>query len=188
MNRRGRVGGVTDEMTAMSGEGEVSAGAGAGALPLNAAERESIDLMVNLASAVGLPRSVAEIYGLLFVSVEPLSLDDLMERVGLSRGSASQGLRALRNLGAVEPVVRPGDRRTYYKAETRLKVLISGFIREQVLPRVEGWPQRLAHLREAAEDVSDGQRRVVESRLRQLDGWARKTRRLTPLIMNFLGK
>ena len=41
---------------------------------------------------LGLPKSVGEIYGSLFISREPVSLDDLVERLGMSKGSGSQGL------------------------------------------------------------------------------------------------
>jgi HTH-type transcriptional regulator, glycine betaine synthesis regulator len=150
---------------------------------LNAAERESIDLIVDLASAFGLPRSVAEIYGLLFVSDTLLSLEDMRERLGISIGSASQGLRLLRNLGAVVPVVKPGDRRTYYQAEVRLKVLIPGFIREQVLPRLEAWPQRVDNLREAGNQVPAPQQALINERCKQLAGWSQKAKLAMPLLL-----
>jgi len=69
-----------------------------GLLPV---EVEVIQLFVQFSRTVGQPRSIAEIYGLLFVSHQPLTLDDLVERLRLSKGSASQGLKYLRELGAV---------------------------------------------------------------------------------------
>jgi hypothetical protein len=49
----------------------------------------------------GVPRSVGQIYGLLYSSREPLSFSDIVKRLGISKGSASQGLQLLRSLGAV---------------------------------------------------------------------------------------
>jgi hypothetical protein len=49
----------------------------------------------------GVPKSVGQIYGLLYASPEPLSFSDIVVRLGISKGSASQGLRLLRSLGAI---------------------------------------------------------------------------------------
>jgi hypothetical protein len=49
----------------------------------------------------GVPKSVGQIYGLLYASPEPLSFSDIVERLEISKGSASQGLQLLRSLGAI---------------------------------------------------------------------------------------
>ena len=82
--------------------------------PLTALETEIIDLFVQVSRVLGQPRSLAEIYGLLFISAQPLAMDDLIGRLNLSKGSASQGLKFLRNIGAVKMVYIPGDRRVHY--------------------------------------------------------------------------
>ena len=153
---------------------------------INEAEKEAIDLMQNLCSSVGLPRSVAEIYGVLFVAPDPMSIEDFIRKLGTSKGSASQGLRLLRNFGAINPVVLPGDRRIFYKAETNLKRLIPGFIREQIVPQLEGWPQRIQHLMSAAKKCSSKQSDLIMARAHQLDGWARKARQIESLLARVL--
>ena len=50
----------------------------------------------------GVPKSVGQIYGLLYASPEPLSFSDIVERLDISKGSASQGLQLLRSLGAIK--------------------------------------------------------------------------------------
>ena len=50
----------------------------------------------------GVPKSVGQIYGLLYASPEPLSFSDIVERLEISKGSASQGLQLLRSLGAIK--------------------------------------------------------------------------------------
>jgi len=81
------------------------------AAQLTALETEIIDLFVQVSRLFGQPRSLAEIYGLLFISAHPLAMDDLIERLRLSKGAASQGLKFLRNMGAGKTVYVPGDRR-----------------------------------------------------------------------------
>src|SRR5881296_1941262 len=81
--------------------------------PLSELETEIIDLFVQLSRLFGQPRSLAEIYGLLFISARPLAMDHLIERLRMSKGSASQGLKFLRNIGAVRTVYVAGDRRAH---------------------------------------------------------------------------
>ena len=101
-----------------NGKGHVPAARLAGA------EVEVIHLFVQFAGALGQPRSVAELYGLLFASPEPLAMDALIERLNMSKGSASQGLKYLQDLGAVRTVYVAGDRRTHYEAVAELRKLV----------------------------------------------------------------
>src|SRR3954452_18920276 len=89
--------------------------------PLNALESEVIDLFVQLSRLVGQPRSLAEIYGLLFISSRPLTMDDIIARLRLSKGSASRGLKFENRLGAIRQVYVPSDRRTHYEAVAELR-------------------------------------------------------------------
>src|SRR5437870_4857638 len=90
---------------------------------LSALEADIIALFVQISRVLNQPRSLAEIYGLLFISSQPLAMDDLMARLGISKGSASQGLRFLRDNGAVKMVYVDGDRRVHYEAVAELKNL-----------------------------------------------------------------
>ena len=101
---------------------------------LSAIEVEVIDLFVSVMRLIGLPRSLGEIYGLLFISTLPLTLDDLVSRLQISKGSASQGPKTLRQIGAVKVTYVPGDRRDHFIAETELKRLAAGFIRPDAAP------------------------------------------------------
>jgi DNA-binding transcriptional regulator GbsR (MarR family) len=154
---------------------------------LSSVEIEIIDLFAVAARVLGQPRSVAEIYGLLFVSAEPLALDDIIERLRLSRGSASQGLKYLRDLGAVRTVYVPQNRRTHYEAVAELRKLAGQFLRIQIQPTLEESEQRLQHIREAIAHLPDAQRAHVERRIDTLHAWGENTRRLLPVILKVLG-
>ena len=91
-------------------------------------ELDSIDFFVRLMSMLGMPRSVGEIYGLLYFSKDSLPMDQIASRLGISIGSASQGLRTLRSLKAVRTAYVAGDRRDHYFAETEFRRLFSNFI------------------------------------------------------------
>ena len=76
-------------------------------------EVEGIDYFVRFMNLLGLPRSVGEIYGLLYFSKHPMSMDEIVKRLGMSLGSASQGLRTLRSFKAIRTTYVMGDRKDY---------------------------------------------------------------------------
>ena len=63
--------------------------------------RECAAFFSEAVQVFGVPKSVGQIYGLLYASPEPLSFSDIVERLDISKGSASQGLQLLRSLGAI---------------------------------------------------------------------------------------
>jgi len=65
----------------------------------------------------GVGKVMAEIQALLYLSREPLSLEDMAERLKISRSNVSMNVRALQDLGVVRKVTVPGDRRDYYCAD-----------------------------------------------------------------------
>ena len=142
-----------------------------GATPLNPVEVEAMRLFVQLSRALGQPPSVAEIYGLLFVSPQPLNQDDLINRINLSKGSASQGLRYLLDLGAVRTVYIPGDRRAHYEAVAELRNLVSRFLQQQVFTYFEDSGGRLDRLAGEARKLSGEQRDFALGRVKTLRSW-----------------
>jgi DNA-binding transcriptional regulator GbsR (MarR family) len=156
-------------------------------LQLNAVEVEFIHLFIQFAGALGQPRSVAEIYGLLFASEKPMDMDALIERLNLSKGSASQGLKYLLELGAVRKVYVAGERRTHYEAVAELRKLAGRFLRQQVLTHFEESESRLEEIAVQSAKLADGQRRHITERVRLLRRWQRSGRRLMPLMLKILG-
>ena len=157
---------------------------------LDEMERRVIGVFVDGVKVLGLPPSIGELYGLLFISPVPLSLDGLVERLGVSKGSASQGLRALKQLGAVREVQGAGtDRRTYYEPAVELKRLVGGFIREQVRPHLESGRAKIARISEAAAEVEDpGRREFLEDRLDRLERWMKRGAVVLPMLQKLLGE
>lgn len=65
----------------------------------------------------GINRSMARIHALLLATKEPLGLDEVAERLDMSRGNASMCLKDLRHWGVVRRVNLTGERRDFYIAE-----------------------------------------------------------------------
>ncbi len=156
---------------------------------LGPVEAQVIQVFVDGVKVLGLPRSIGEIYGLLFISPDPLSLDDLVQRLDISKGSASQGLRALKGLGAVREIPVETSRRIHYQADTELKRLVGGFIREQVRPHLESGQSKIGRLLDMAGDERDpAQREFVRERVFQLENWIKKGRIVLPILQKVLGE
>ena len=148
-----------------------------------------VDFFVDGVKVLGLPRSLGEIYGLLFISSKPLSLDDLVLYLGISKGSASQGLRTLRTLGAVHEASGNGDRRTYYEPAINLKRLVGGFIREQVRPHLDSGKTKLKSIAETAKLSDDPQEReFFLDRIERLESWMKRGGQLLPILQKLLGQ
>ena len=154
---------------------------------LNPVEVEIIHLFVQLSRALGQPPSMAEIYGLLFISSKPMPQDDFIERLNLSKGSASQGLRGLQDLGAVRTVYVAGDRRAHYEAVAELRNLAGRFLRQQVLTNFEDSGTRLARIAAQAEKLSGEERKHAVGRVKMLRSWEKNVKRVLPLVLGILG-
>lgn len=84
-----------------------------------------------MASAWGINRTMGQIHGLLYISPEPLSMDEIMARLKISRGNASMSLRSLEEWGVVQRVHFTGDRREYFRSLTDVWELFQTLIRER---------------------------------------------------------
>ena len=154
---------------------------------LQPVEVEIIHLFTQFAAVLGQPRSVAEIYGLLFASEKPLVMDTLIERLNLSKGSASQGLKYLQDLGAVRTIYVAGDRRTHYEAVAELRKLAGRFLRQQTLTHFEDADTRLDRIAALTQKLSDEQKKHIADRISLLRRWERTGRRILPFVLKMLG-
>ena len=127
-----------------------------------------------LAPAVGLPRTVGRIYGVLFLSKAPMTFNEVVEAAGISKASASTGLRILSRLRAVVTVAGTGERRPSYAAETSARRLLGGLLSGSLLPHLEAGDELL-------EGVASGDE-FVALRLERLRSWHRSAREILPAL------
>lgn len=115
--------------------------------PLAAARLEFVSQWGVLGSAWGISRTMAMLHALLLTSPEPLSTDEAMEALAISRGNANTNLRELASWGLVRRVLRPGERRDYFEAEKDVWKIFCTVVRERKRREVD---PTLAVLRECA--------------------------------------
>lgn len=153
---------------------------------LTRVEVDMIDIFVRIARLFGVSKSVGEIYGLLFISASPVPLDYIRLKLNLSSGSASQGLRLLRTLGAVQATYMPGDRRDHYLAETGLRKITTGFLREKVVPDLMVHEEHLERLTGLLDEIPQVNRPHIEARIQLLNSWRQQARAVLPIVMGGL--
>src|SRR5207302_3326076 len=83
---------------------------------LDKVEDEFVELWNNMASLWGISPTMARIHGLLYITGASRSMDDIMARLGISRGNVSMNLSKLVEWGLVKRVHKRGDRREYYQS------------------------------------------------------------------------
>ena len=79
----------------------------------------------------GLPKGMGAIFAVLYLAPNPLSLDEIVEETGLTKGSISTSVRSLSRMGLIHPVTRLGDRKDYYEAETDFYQAIRVILKER---------------------------------------------------------
>lgn len=151
---------------------------------LSEVEREFILFFVQMAQSLSLPRSIGEIFGFLFSAEAPLPFEDVVSRLGISKGAASQGLRFLVKHGAVSLHYIPRDRRTFYIAETSMRKLFGNALAESVRPHLESNRRLIDNLEQAVGEAlpSDPGASTLAQRVNSLRTWNEKALQLLPLL------
>jgi len=79
----------------------------------------------------GINRTMAQVHALLLISPDPLTQDDVMEQLSVSRGNANMNIRELIDWGLVDRVIVPGERKEYFTAEKDIWKVATQIIKER---------------------------------------------------------
>lgn len=152
-------------------------------------EREVIAIFVDMMQTLGLPKSYGEIYGLLYATPEPLGFGEIHERLSLSKGSVSGGLKALKEIGAVKVAPLGSDRRERYEPEIELRKLVLAYVRERIQPQLEATSARMDRLDALLNQTTpvSAARKTLQSRLGKLTKWRQKASGILPWVTRFIG-
>jgi DNA-binding transcriptional regulator GbsR (MarR family) len=149
-------------------------------------EREFVAIFSDLADLFGSPRSHGAIYGLLFSSERALSMEEIIARLKISKGSASQGLRQLEELGAISRAREDGGRSHTYVASIELKPLLAGFLTRRLAPRLASDTNRLESLQRLLPSLPPSFRATARLRLQRITKWHKRAHAFLPLAHKLL--
>jgi DNA-binding transcriptional regulator GbsR (MarR family) len=114
----------------------------------------------------GINRSMARIHALLVLQAGPIHLDEVSERLNISRGNASMCLKELRNWGVIQRVHEPGDRRDYYVVEPDMWRMFFRIAVERKKREFDPALAALRHLIAESDEHASGQ---VRERLSEME-------------------
>ena len=154
--------------------------------------QEMVEVGGRICQVLGLPRSTGQIFGLLYFSAEPLTLNKMSAMLGISKGSTSTGTRQLAAWGAIRKVWVPGERRDYYEVVEDLGQLIRGSYNNLIKPRIQSSKDRLTALKvNLKDDIKSGaipfeKKEMLEERIKTLEKVHKRLFQFLPLAEKFI--
>lgn len=106
-------------------------------MKLSEAKEKYIQTWGTFATNWGINRTMAQVHALLLASGKPLSTDEVMEQLEISRGNANMNLRALIDWGIVKKEFVKGDRKEYFVAEKDVWFLFKQITKERRKREIE---------------------------------------------------
>lgn len=132
-----------------------------------------IETCGRIASFWGFTRTMGRVFGLLYLSPEPLRPAQIQRQLGISAGSASMTLAALQRWGVVHALPRIGRRGAAFEAETDFWKMIARVLsereRSEIDAAVGNVRKALAHARLARRRATPPERAQLDFVIERLD-------------------
>ncbi len=122
-----------------------------------------------MGSQWGINRTMAQIHALLVTAPEPMSTDEVMEELAISRGNAHTNLKELVAWGLLRVVVRKGERREYFEAEKDVWQIFITVTRERKKREIEPALGVLGHCAESTRDLETPEGKAFHEQMRQFE-------------------
>lgn len=103
----------------------------------------------------GINRTMAQIHALLLISPDPITQDEIMEELNISRGNVNMNTRDLIDWGLVERVIIPGERKEFFTAEKDIWKVSTQIIKERKKRELDPMLKLLSQLEKIEGDKKD---------------------------------
>lgn len=131
-------------------------------MQLSEAKEKYIQTWGTFATNWGINRTMAQVHALLLASGKPLSTDEVMEQLEISRGNANMNLRALIDWGIVRKEFIKGDRKEYFVAEKDVWYLFKQITKERRKREIEPVISFLEELRNIEDHDSEEAKEFIK--------------------------
>lgn len=132
---------------------------------LQAVNNSTVAGLGRLARFFGFSEVMGHLYGTLLLNPEPLSLDDLVDRLEISKGSVSMNMRALERWGMAKEVWVRGERKKYYAAESDfwqvIRSVLNGRERREVQVALQVLSESISHLQSAEAELTPEEKELA---------------------------
>ena len=137
------------------------------------AKEELIRAWGTLGQSWGLNKTMAQIHALLMLSTKPLTTEDIMQELSISRGNANMNIRALLEWSIVERVLIPGERKEYFKSEKDVWTLARTVAKERKRKELDPLMKVLKKVSDVQLDGSE-EAKELKKVTKDLKGFAEK--------------
>jgi len=127
-------------------------------MQLSEAKEKYIQTWGTLATNWGINRTMAQVHALLLAEGKPLSTDEVMEMLEISRGNANMNLRNLMEWGLVRKELLKGDRKEYFFAERDMWYLFKQLVKERKKREIEPVLSSISELKNVDENTEEAKR------------------------------
>ena len=124
-------------------------------MKLSEAKQQFISSWGAFGTQWGINRTMAQIHALLLVSVNPLTQDEIMEELSISRGNVNMNIRELVGWGLVDRVIISGERKEFFTAEKDIWKVATQIIRERKKRELDPMIKLLSQLEHVEGDKKD---------------------------------
>ena len=147
------------------------------------AKQQFIKTWGKLGSEWGINRTMAQVHALLLIAPKPLSTDNIMEELQISRGNANMNLRELINWTLVSKELVPGDRMEYFVAEKNIWEVARRIASERKKREIEPAKQALLKLKETEVDSKNAEVKEFIKMMTQLSSFVNKMDKTVDTMM-----
>ena len=126
-------------------------------MKLEEAKIKYIHTWGSLATSWGINKTMAQVHALLLVSTEPLSAEDIMETLQISRGNVNMNVRALIDWGIVRKEFVVGERKEFFVADKDIWELFKQITKERKKREIEPVLKVLEDLQDVDETGDDAE-------------------------------
>jgi DNA-binding transcriptional regulator GbsR (MarR family) len=125
-------------------------------MELNEAKNKYIQTWGSLATSWGINKTMAQVHALLLVSTKPLSAEEIMDTLQISRGNVNMNVRALIDWGIVTKEFVVGERKEFFVADKDIWELFKQITKERKKREIEPVLKVLEDLQKVDDATEDG--------------------------------
>ena len=145
-----------------------------------------IETASRLSKGMGLSEIAGQIYALLYLSPEPISLNEMVEKLKISKASASVNIRALEGWGAARKVWVKGNRRDHYVADGDIWKIVTSRLKLGLERRVSEGNMAIEQvekmLQNSQEKMNSNDKKVARVYMQRIKAVKQLTGRLENLL------
>ncbi len=138
------------------------------------AKQQFLQTWGKLGSEWGINRTMAQVHALLLISPDPLSAEEIMEELNISRGNVNMNVRELIDWDLVSKILVPGERKEFFTAEKDIWKIAQRIAKERKRREIEPVRKVLDELAQIEGDKKDRKVKEFSERITELNDFVSK--------------